>query len=119
MSPRIDTTTRLGSVRISLPVRPGIRAGGFAKATFLASTRSALTVPDNAVRYDADGASVMVVGPDNRLARVAVTTGQRSGGFVELLTGPAAGARVVTKAGAMFTPGDYVRIAPQDVPAAR
>jgi HlyD family secretion protein len=114
VSPRVDTTTRLGSVKISLPVRADIRAGGFAKATFLTATRSALTVPDTAVRYDADGASVMAIGANDRLVRVAVTTGQRSGGYVELLTGPPAGARVVAKAAAMFTPGDYVRVAPQN-----
>ena len=34
------------------------------------------------------------------------------GGWVELLTGPPDGARVVERAGAMFVPGDYVRVAP-------
>ncbi len=113
VSPRIDTTSRLGEVRISLPVRSDIRAGGFAKATFLTATQTSLVVPDNAVRYDADGASVMVVDSRSRLQRVAVTTGQRSGGYVELVTGPPPGARVVAKAAAMFTPGDYVRVAAQ------
>jgi HlyD family secretion protein len=61
------------------------------------------------VRYDADGASVMVVGADNKLSRVPVTTGQRGGGFVELLTGPPAGSRVVDRAAAMVVPGDVVR----------
>ncbi|MHB8528625.1 MAG: efflux RND transporter periplasmic adaptor subunit [Caulobacteraceae bacterium] len=119
VSPRIDTTTRLGKVRITLPVRPDIRAGGYARASFLTATRPALTVPDSAVRYDADGASVMAVGADDRLVRVAVTTGQRGGGFVELITGPPVGTRVVAKAGAMFTPGDYVRIAGAQTASAR
>ena len=109
VSPGIDPTTRLGRVRISLPVRANIRAGGFARANFLGATRSALAVPETAVRYDADGAAVLVVGADSRLARVAVTTGERGGGFVELRTGPPDGARVVAKAAAMLTPGDFVR----------
>ena len=112
VSPAIDTTTRLGRVRITLPVRPDIRAGGFARATFLGMTRSASAVPETAVRYDAQGASVMVVGADDKVARVSVTTGQRGDGWVELLTGPADGARVVEKAGAMLVPGDFVRPAP-------
>jgi HlyD family secretion protein len=43
---------------------------------------------------------------------VPVTTGQRGGGFVELLTGPRDGAQVVDRAGAMLVPGDFVRPVP-------
>jgi HlyD family secretion protein len=109
VSPRVDATTKLGRVRIALPVRADIRAGGFASGAFLGFTRSTLSVPETAVRYDANGAAVMVVGADDRVSRVPVTTGQRGGGFVELLSGPPAGARVVEKAGAMLVPGDVVR----------
>ena len=109
VSPGVDPATRLGRVRVSLPVRPDIRAGGFARATFLGATRSAATVPETAVRYDADGASVMVVGSDNRVSRAPVTTGDRGGGWVELLTGPPVGSQVVSRASAMLVPGDIVR----------
>ena len=109
VSPRIDAATKLGRVRISLPVQPNVRAGGFARVSFLGVTRSAMAVPETAVRYDADGASVLVVGADDRVARIAVTTGQRGGGFVELLTGPADGARVVQRAASMLVAGDFVR----------
>jgi HlyD family secretion protein len=109
VSPRVDATTKLGRVKIALPVRPDIRSGGFASGAFLGFTRSALSAPETAVRYDANGAAVMVVGADDRVTRVPVTTGQRGGGYVELLTGPPAGARVVQKAGAMLVPGDVVR----------
>jgi HlyD family secretion protein len=112
VSPAIDPSTKLGKVRIALPVRPDVRSGGFARASFLGFTRSAGAVPETAVRYDAEGASVMVVGGDNRVSRVPVTTGQRGGGFVELVTGPPVGSRVVEKAGAMIVPGDFVRPAP-------
>ena len=112
VSPSIDPNTKLGKVRIALPVRANIRSGGFAQATFLGATRSSIAVPETAVRYDANGASVMVVGPDDRLVRVPVTTGERGGGWVELLTGPPDGSRVVEKAAAMFVPGDFVRPAP-------
>jgi HlyD family secretion protein len=110
ISPAVDPNTKLGRVRISLPVRADIHSGDYAQATFLGGTRSSLAVPETAVRYDANGASVMVVGSDQRLVRVPVTTGERGGGWVELLTGPPDGARVVEKAGAMFVPGDYVRV---------
>jgi HlyD family secretion protein len=111
ISPAVDPSTKLGRVRIALPVRADIHSGDFAQATFLGGARSTLAVPETAVRYDANGASVMVVGSDSRLVRVPVTTGERGGGWVELLTGPPDGARVVEKAGAMFVPGDYVKVA--------
>ena len=109
VSPGIDSQTKLGRVRISLPVRPDIRAGGFARAVFLGATRSGTAVPETAVRYDADGASVMVVGNDNKVARIPVTTGTRGGGWVELLTGPTTGSRVVEKVSSMLVPGDTVK----------
>lgn len=109
ISPALDPNTKLGKVRVALPVQSNIRSGDFARATFSGGARPSLAVPETAVRYDANGASVMVVGPDDRLVRVPVTTGERGGGWVELITGPAAGVRVVEKAGAMFVPGDTVR----------
>ena len=112
VSPAVDASTKLGKVRITLPVRPDVRAGGFARASFLGVTRSASAVPETAVRYDAEGASVMVVGADDRVARVAVTTGERGGGWVELINGPPVGSRVVERAGAMLVEGDFVRPAP-------
>jgi HlyD family secretion protein len=112
VGPAVDASTKLGKVRISLPIRPDVRAGGFASASFTGVSRSASAVPETAVRYDAEGASVMVVGADDRVQRVPVTTGQRGGGFVELLAGPTEGARVVDKAGAMLVPGDFVRPVP-------
>ena len=77
ISPQINPQTKLGQVRILLPVRSDIRAGGFARAVFTDAAGLALAVPETAVRYDADGASVMVVGPNNRVKRVLLQTGQR------------------------------------------
>jgi HlyD family secretion protein len=117
VSPRVETTTRLGRVRISLPVRPDVRAGGFARASFNGIGRPALVVPETAVRYDAAGAAVMLLGPNNRVTRTAVTTGRRGGGYVELLTGPPAGSRVVSRFAAMLVSGDIVRPVLQPQPA--
>jgi HlyD family secretion protein len=106
---RVDANTRLGKVRISLPVRPDIRSGGYAQASFIDLSRAVLTLPETAVHYDANGASVMAVGSDGKVSQVPVRTGERGGGYVELLTGPPAGTVVVSKAGAQLLPGDYVK----------
>jgi HlyD family secretion protein len=109
ISPQIDPTTKLGFVRLVLPVRADIRAGGFARATFGGSVVSGLTAPETAVRFDADGASVMAVGAENRVKRVPVQTGQRGAGFVQLVKGPPAGTRVVRSAGSLMLDGDLIR----------
>ena len=118
ISPQIDTQTKLGTVRVRLPVDRDIRAGGFARAVFADASGTALTVPESAVRYDADGASVMVVGADNRVKRVLVQTGQRGSGLVQLVRGPAQGAWVVQNAAAFLLDGDMVKPERAPPPAA-
>ena len=109
ISPQIDAQTKLGEVRVTLPVRSDIRAGGFARAVFSDAAGTALAVPETAVRYDADGASVMVVGSDNRVRRVLIQAGPRGSGLVQLVKGPPAGARVIANAAALLLDGDLVR----------
>jgi HlyD family secretion protein len=116
VSPQVDPQTKLGFVRVRLPVQADIRAGGFARAVFLGASSTAPSVPDSAISYDADGASVMVVGADNRIHRVLVQTGQRGGGWVQLVKGPPAGTRVVRAAGGLLLDGDLIR--PVEEPAA-
>jgi HlyD family secretion protein len=109
VSPQIDPQTKLGAVRVRLPVSRDIRAGGFGRAVFAEATGMALAAPETAIRYDADGASVMVVGPDNRVKRVLVQAGQRGSGLVQLIKGPPAGSRIVQNAAAFLLDGDMVR----------
>jgi HlyD family secretion protein len=109
IDPLVDATTKLGRVRIALPVRPDLRPGGFARATFTGVSPAARTVPETAVRYDADGASVAVVGADDRVSMVPVKTGRRAAGYVELLQGPPAGSLVLLSAASFVLPGDKVR----------
>lgn len=109
VSPQVNPDTKLGTVRILLPVRSDIRAGGFGRAVFQDATAQGLTVPETAIRYDADGASVMTVGADNRVRRVNVTAGARGGGLVTLVKGPPVGTRVIQNAAAFLLDGDMVK----------
>jgi HlyD family secretion protein len=117
IDPQVDSQTKLGRVRVLLPVRSDLRPGGFGRATFVAVSTASRVVPETAVRYDADGASVVVVGSDNRVNEVPVKTGRRSGGYVELLSGPAVGAVVLERAAAFVLPGDLVHPIWGDEPA--
>lgn len=109
IDPNVDAQTKLGKVRVALPVRPDLRPGGFGRAVFVGLSRTVPAVPETAIRYDANGASVMVVGADDRVSQVPVRTGDHSGGYAELLQGPPVGSRVLLGAAAFVLPGDAVK----------
>lgn len=115
ISPRVNADNRLGKVRIRLPVRDDLRAGGFGKATFGAAGAPVTAVPETAIRYDASGLSVVTVDAQNRAKQVSIKAGRRGGGWVELVQGPPAGARVVVGSAAFIGDGDVIK--PQPVPA--
>jgi HlyD family secretion protein len=106
---RVDPQTGLVIVRIALPRDPELRQGGFAEARFTRSF-SVLAVPEAAVHFDADGASVGVIGRGDRVHRMNVRTGRRAQGLVELVNGPAEGSRVAVKGSAFVLEGDKVRV---------
>lgn len=101
--------SRLGNVRVALPSGTNLRPGGFGRAIFGGAVMQAPAVPEKAVRYDANGVSVMTLDKDNRARRVAVKTGRRVGGWVELLSGPAPGTRVLLGGGAFVLEGEQVK----------
>jgi HlyD family secretion protein len=109
VSPQVDANSRLGRVRVTLPVRADLRSGGFGKADFSQSSRQALVAPETAIRFDSDGASVLVLGPDNRAHHVSVRTGARAEGRVELVQGPPSGSKVLLSGGAFVVDGDKVQ----------
>ena len=109
VSPRIDAATRLGKVRVRLPLDAGLRPGGFGRATFAPSGRAVKAVPETAIRYDAEGSSLVTVDASNRARQAPVRTGQRGGGWVELLDGPPVGSRVLLGGSAFTLDGDLVK----------
>jgi HlyD family secretion protein len=105
----IDGQTRLGTIRIQLPPGPHLRPGGFASARFVAASRPVPAVPEQALRYDAQGVSVMALDGSSRARRVPVKTGRRADGWVELVSGPRPGTRLLLGGGAFVVEGDLVR----------
>lgn len=117
VAPFVDPQTKLGVVYVRLPADRELRPGGFARARFNAAGTPVLSVRDTALRYDADGVSVMTVGPDNRVHEVPVRTGRRGAGYVELLSGPPPGALVLLGSSSFVLEGDLVNPVAEDAPA--
>jgi HlyD family secretion protein len=109
ISPQIDPQTKLGFVRLTLPVRDDIRAGGFGRAVFSDVVGKVVSVPETAIRYDADGAKVLVVQADNRVKRVPIRAGVRGSGLVQVIEGPPVGSRVVASSASFLLDGDLVK----------
>jgi HlyD family secretion protein len=114
VEPSIDPVTRLGRARISVDETGDLRTGMFVEAEILAAEREGLAVPVTAIGSSSEGSTVMRV-RDGVVERVAVKTGIRDGGLVEITEGLAQGDLVVTKAGAFVRAGD--RINPVQAPA--
>ena len=111
VEPTIGTTSRLGRARIAVEDETGVRAGMYVEAEILVAEHDVIAVPVTAVGSGPDGTSVMKVTGDS-VQRVAVQTGIRDGGWVEILSGLSAGDQVVTKAGAFVRDGDRINPIP-------
>ncbi|MFN4129058.1 MAG: efflux RND transporter periplasmic adaptor subunit [Paracoccaceae bacterium] len=111
VEPTIGAQSRLGRARIAVDDESGVRAGMYVEAEIIVAERDVIAVPVTAVGSGPDGPSVMKVTADT-VQRVAVKTGIRDGGWVEILSGLTAGDVVVTKAGAFVRDGDRINPIP-------
>jgi RND family efflux transporter MFP subunit len=108
VSPEVDKATRLGRVRIFLGDKPGLRIGAFARGHIETARARSLAVPQSAVLYGDQGATVQVV-ENGKVATRPIETGLTAGSQVEVRSGLAEGAIVVAKAGTFLRDGDAVR----------
>lgn len=107
VEPTIGAMSRLGRARIAVDDETGVRAGMYVEAEILVAEHDVIAVPVTAVGSGPDGTSVMKV-TGSSVQRVAVQTGIRDGGWVEILSGLSADDQVVTKAGAFVRDGDRI-----------
>ena len=116
VSPTVDPATRNALIYVDMPdaMRQGYKPGMFAKGEFALGTKSALTVPDDAVLF-ADGfAYVLRAGAadkgQTRVVRVKVTLGRRGSSEVEVVDGIKAEDLLVAAGVAFLADGDLVKV---------
>ncbi|MBV8449290.1 MAG: efflux RND transporter periplasmic adaptor subunit [Hyphomicrobiales bacterium] len=108
VSEEVDKATRLGKVRIALPLEAQAHIGSFASGVVILARRSGVGVPTSAVTRGEDGDFVQVV-TDDRIEQRKVVTGITNARLTELREGLAEGEIVVARAAAFLRAGDHVR----------
>jgi membrane fusion protein (multidrug efflux system) len=110
ISPTIDARTRTLRVEAEIPNPDGrLRPGLFARVDLgVAQRADVMLVPEEAVLQRADGQIVYRTGVDNRVERVAVTTGEHHEGLVEIASGLRPSDAVVTRGQAALVDGSRV-----------
>lgn len=83
-------------------------AGMSGTARLQLRTRAVPAIPEKAILYDTGGASVMVVGADNRAHRRAVKLGARGNGYVEVVSGIVQGNRILVGSAAFVADGEKI-----------
>lgn len=111
VAPTVDIQTRNTLVYVDLPSHPNIRAGMFARGTFMLGDNPALTVPSEALVVREGFNYLFVLGTDQRVQRLKVQTGRRSQDRVEIVSGLDAAASVVVRGAGFLNDGDMVRVA--------
>lgn len=116
IDPVIDPSSRAVMVRALLP-NPGARLkpGMLLTVQIRRDERIVDAVPELAVIGNGEERSVFVLGPGDKAQSVAVKTGLRDKGFIEV-TGLAPGARVITEGNLKVKDGMVVRLPPPPKP---
>jgi len=102
--PSVDPVSRAFIVKIDLGSVPRLRSGVYGRAQFSQGTRRAVAVPLTALTSQGQVESVMVVEDGFAHTRL-VTTGQRQGDLVEILSGLNLGEQVVSPRPASLVDG--------------
>ncbi|HYA73021.1 MAG TPA: efflux RND transporter periplasmic adaptor subunit [Roseiarcus sp.] len=108
VSQEVDKASRTGKARIALAAGAPARIGSFASGEIEIARSQGVGVPASAVQREGDGARVLVV-RDGVVETRRVTAGIAEGEGLEILSGVAAGERVVARAAAFLRGGDRVR----------
>lgn len=112
IDPVVDPATRSVMVRAVLPngdrrLKPGM----LMRVAIEASPRTSPAVPELSVVGQGGDRFVFVIGPDNSVKRVPVTTGVRDRGLIEIVAGLKPGQKVVGEGVVKVADGGKVRTA--------
>lgn len=108
--PQVDASTRLGTVRISLPENSGLKPGMFVRGEVKLGKKDALTVPVNSVVFHEGEAFVFTV-EDKRAIAHKIKTGARLENCIEVKEGLTEQDKIIDKGARFLNDHDVVRLA--------
>lgn len=109
LDPSFDTASRTFTAKVDLPRVPWVRSGMFGRAIFQLGARPVIAVPADAITKRDQVQSVFVA--EDGVARLRlITTGERSGGKLEALSGLAIGELVVVPVPRDLADGDRIGV---------
>ncbi len=109
--PAVDPSARTSTVKIDLPAVADVRTGLFGRAKFEVGTKRALTIPSSAVNDRGQVQWIFVA--DNGVAHARiVTTGEKNGDRIEILSGLSEGEKLIAPVPAGLADGDRIEVKP-------
>lgn len=115
ISPRLDERNRTALVKAMLPNEEGLlKPGMYGTLTLVFRLRqNVLTIPEPAITYQGDDASVVVMNAEGKAEFRPVSVGLRLGAKAEIAGGLKEGERVVVEGYQKMAPGTIVLVAPE------
>jgi HlyD family secretion protein len=107
VSPQVDSKSRLGTVKVTLPMDDGLRNGSFARGVIVLDRKRVIAIPGAAVLYKGRDPFVQKI-VDGKVISTSITLGLRDNEFVGVTTGLNPGDVVISRAGTFVADGDAV-----------
>ena len=109
--PTVDAGSRSFVIKIDLPVVPQLRGGQFGRARFAFGQRGVMAIPARAVREQGQLQIAFVASGDTARARM-ITTGEKRGEWVEVLSGMNPGETVINPPPPFLADGAKIEVRP-------
>ncbi len=115
LSPRVDEQSRTLLVKAYVANPEGrLKPGMFANLSLVFRARdAALVIPEAAISYRGDAASIVVMDEQGKAEPRTVQVGMRLAGLAEIVSGIAEGERVVVEGFQKMAPGATIVVAPE------
>jgi HlyD family secretion protein len=107
VSPQVDPKSRLGTVKVTLPMDDGLRNGSFARGVIVLERKRVNAIPAGSVLYKGRDPFVQKI-VDGKVISTPVTLGLRDNDYVGVLSGLNPGDVVISRAGTFVADGDAV-----------
>ena len=107
VSPQVDSKSRLGTVKVTLPMDAGLRNGSFASGVIVLERKRTVAIPSAAILYKGREPFVQKV-VDGKVISTSVKLGLRDNEFVGIIMGLVEGDVVISRAGTFVADGDAV-----------